>query len=102
MTRTMSTPQHSPLPSPRYRFAAPLAGVWAGVVIGGSLVAAPARFQAPSFTPDVALEVRRAQFAWLGVTEVILCVALLVTAFGSAGSVGPSALRSSSVCSGSP
>lgn len=77
----MSTTPHSPLR--RHRFAAPFSGVWAGLVIGGSLVAAPAKFQAPSLTREVALDVGRAQFAWLGVTELVLCAALLVAAFGS-------------------
>lgn len=77
----MSTTLHTPLGSSR--FTAPLAGVWAGVVVGGSLVAAPAKFQAPGLTREVALEVGRAQFAWLGVTELVLGAALLVAAFGS-------------------
>lgn len=72
-----------PSPPGRHRFALPLAGVWAGVVLGGSLIAAPAKFQAPSLTREVALEVGRAQFAWLGIAELLLCAALLVAAFGT-------------------
>lgn len=71
------------IPIGRHRFAGSLAGIWAGVIVGGSLVAAPAKFQAPSLTREVALEVGRAQFAWLGVTELVLCAALLVAVFGS-------------------
>jgi len=56
-----------------------LAGLWAGAVLGGSLVAAPAKFQAKSLTLEVALDVGRAQFFWLGVTEAVLCLALLVS-----------------------
>lgn len=50
--------------------------LWAGLVLGGSFVAAPAKFRAPSLTMSVALEVGRAQFRWLGMTEAIIAVAL--------------------------
>lgn len=50
--------------------------VWAGVSLGGSLVAAPAKFRAPSLTRPVALDVGRAQFFWVGVTEAVLCAGL--------------------------
>ena len=55
-----------------------LAFLWAGVALGGSLVAAPAKFRAPSLTRPVALEVGRAQFLWVGVTEAVLCAVLIV------------------------
>lgn len=48
-------------------------------MLGGSLVAAPAKFRAPSLTLEVALDVGRAQFFWLGVTEALLCGALLLS-----------------------
>jgi len=54
-----------------------LALLWAGVSLGGSLVAAPAKFRAPSLDRPTALEVGRAQFLWVGVTEAVLCVALV-------------------------
>ena len=60
--------------------AAPaLALIWAGVSLGGSLVAAPAKFQAPSLELATALEVGRAQFLWIGITEAILCVSLVLS-----------------------
>ena len=43
-----------------------IALVWAGVAIGGSLIATPAKFQAPSLSMTTALEVGRAQFFWVG------------------------------------
>ena len=55
--------------------------LWAGLVLGGSLIAAPAKFQAPSLELPVALEVGRAQFLWVGYAEAACCgamVALLV------------------------
>ncbi len=55
-----------------------LAGLWAGVALGGSLVAAPAKFQSALLTLPVALDVGRVQFFWLGVTEAVLGVAFLV------------------------
>ena len=53
-----------------------LALIWAGVSLGGSLVAAPAKFEAPSLDLPTALEVGRAQFFWLGFTEAVLCALL--------------------------
>ena len=54
-----------------------LALVWAGVTIGGSLIAAPAKFGAPSLDLPTALEVGRAQFFWVGIAEGALCAALV-------------------------
>ena len=51
--------------------------VWAGVTIGGSLIAAPAKFGAPSLDLPTALEVGRAQFLWVGIAEGALCAALV-------------------------
>ncbi len=56
------------------------AALWAGAVLGGSLIAAPAKFQAQSLTLEVALDVGRAQFRWLGALELGLCVALILFA----------------------
>lgn len=51
---------------------------WAGGAIAGNMIAAPAKFQAPSLTLPVALEVGRAQFFWLGVAEAVCACALLL------------------------
>lgn len=56
-----------------------IALVWAGVVVGGSVIATPAKFQAPSLTLPTALEVGRAQFLWVGVGEAVLCAAFLLS-----------------------
>lgn len=53
--------------------------VWAGVSLGGSLIATPAKFQAPSLSMPTALEVGRAQFQWVGLGEAVLAVALMIT-----------------------
>ena len=53
--------------------------VWAGVVIGGSLIAAPAKFRVPSLTSTTALEVGRAQFSWIGVSEAAMCNAIVLS-----------------------
>lgn len=58
-------------------YAPVLALLWAGVSLGGSLVAAPAKFRAPSLDRPTALDVGRAQFLWVGVTEGVLCIALV-------------------------
>ena len=51
--------------------------VWAGVTIGGSLIAAPAKFGAPSLDIPMALEVGREQFFWVGIAEGAACAALI-------------------------
>lgn len=60
--------------------------IWAGVSLGGSLIAAPAKFQAPSLSLSTALEVGQAQFRWMGVTEAILCTGMIISLF-----LGPTA-----------
>lgn len=56
-----------------------LMGLWAGLVLGGSLIAAPAKFQAASLTRSVALDVGQHQFFWIGIAEMVLCAALIIT-----------------------
>ena len=56
---------------------AALAVLWAGVALGGSLIAAPAKFQAPSLSMPSALEVGRAQFLWVGIGEALVCGLLI-------------------------
>ncbi len=53
-----------------------LASLWAGVVLGGSLIVAPAKFQVPSLTIPQLLEVGQAQFYWVGNAEIIFAVLL--------------------------
>jgi hypothetical protein len=55
-----------------------IALIWAGVALGVAMIAAPAKFQAPSLTLPVALDVGRAQFLWGGISEGVLCVAFVV------------------------
>jgi len=54
--------------------------LWAGVVIGVSFLAAPAKFAAPSLTLPVALEVGREEFGALGTVELVLLAATLALA----------------------
>ena len=62
--------------------------LWAGVTIGGSLIAAPAKFGAPSLDLPTALEVGREQFFWVGVAEGAACAALIgALVFRAAGAV---------------
>lgn len=55
-----------------------LALLWAGVVIGCSFIATPAKFMAPSLSLPTALEVGRATFQSLVVAELILAVLCVV------------------------
>jgi hypothetical protein len=50
-----------------------LALLWAGVVIGCSFIATPAKFKAPSLNLPTALEVGRVTFRSLVVAELVLC-----------------------------
>lgn len=54
--------------------------LWAGVVLGGSLIAAPAKFQVADLSLPVALQVGRATFSWIALAELgfacILCITL--------------------------
>lgn len=52
--------------------------LWAGLSLGGNIIAAPAKFQVESLTTTELLQVGRAQFAWLGVTEMVLSGALIL------------------------
>ncbi len=52
--------------------------LWAGLVLGGSLIAAPAIFQAQTLSLPVALDVGSAQFLWIGIAEGALCAAFLL------------------------
>ena len=53
--------------------------IWIGLIIGVAFIAAPAKFQAPSLTLPVALEVGRAQFSWGAIAELILSALLLLS-----------------------
>ena len=55
--------------------------LWAGVVIGVSFLAAPAKFAAPSLTLPVAMEVGRHEFGVLNLVEVGFAVVTLALAF---------------------
>ncbi len=53
------------------------AGIWAGVVVGGVLIAAPTEFRIGSLSLPLLLEIGRVQFYWVGTGEAFLCSALL-------------------------
>jgi hypothetical protein len=65
----------STAPSGRFRT---FAGICAGLVIGGSLIAAPAKFVTASLMLPIALYVGRAQFAWLAVGEGVVILGPIV------------------------
>jgi hypothetical protein len=57
-----------------------LLAVWAGIIIGVSLIATPIKFQAPSLTLQTGLEIGRYTFRLLGRVELCLVVAAVVAA----------------------
>jgi hypothetical protein len=54
--------------------------LWAGVLIGVSFLAAPAKFDAPGLTFPVAMEVGRREFGALNLTELVVAVVTLALA----------------------
>jgi len=58
----------------------PLCLIWFGIVIGISVIEAPAKFRAPSLTREVALDVGRTVFGVLNKVELVILVLLLLTA----------------------
>ncbi|MDA7422107.1 hypothetical protein [Tritonibacter multivorans] len=54
-----------------------LLSLWAGLAIGGNLIAASAKFQVTALSTAEHLMIGRAQFAWLGIAEMLLAAALL-------------------------
>lgn len=83
MERTFSTP-----PVDIAHAAVPL--VWAGLLVGVSFIATPAKFYAPSLSLPVALDVGRVTFALFNIVEWISLAALVVAVVFS----GPSAFSS--------
>lgn len=51
--------------------------VWAGLSLGGNLIAAPAKFQVSSLSIAQLVSVGRAQFAWLGLAELGFATAVI-------------------------
>jgi Domain of unknown function (DUF4149) len=54
--------------------------LWAGVLIGVSFLAAPAKFDAPGLSLPVAMEVGRREFGALNLAELVLAVVTLALA----------------------
>lgn len=51
--------------------------LWAGIVIGGSLIAAPAKFQVDELTMPVALQIGRITFRWIACAELGLATLVI-------------------------
>jgi Domain of unknown function (DUF4149) len=65
--------------SARYALGA-LIMLWAGVLIGVSFLAAPAKFGAPGLSLPLAMEIGRREFGALNLTEIALAVVSLALA----------------------
>ncbi|HEY3780328.1 MAG TPA: hypothetical protein VGL56_04535 [Fimbriimonadaceae bacterium] len=55
--------------------------LWAGIIIGCTFIATPAKFQAPDLSLPVALEIGHVTFRWVGMVEAIFAPILLVAFF---------------------
>ncbi|TLP67120.1 hypothetical protein FEE96_07165 [Parasedimentitalea maritima] len=60
------------------KFTSAVFFIWAGLSVGGNILAAAAKFQVSTLTTAELLLVGRAQFAWLGNAEWILCATVLL------------------------
>jgi len=60
--------------------AAAVALIWAGLSLGGNMIAATAKFQAPGLPMQALLQVGRAQFDWLSGAEWLFAGAVTVSA----------------------
>lgn len=59
-----------------------IALLWAGLLLGGSIIAAPAKFQVEQLPLALALQVGRAQFYWVSIAEAIfIALALMMVVF---------------------
>lgn len=58
----------------------PLCLIWFGIVVGISIIEAPAKFSTPSLTREVALDVGRTVFGVLNKVELVIFGLLLVLA----------------------
>lgn len=54
--------------------------VWAGIIIGVSLIATPVKFQAPSLTISTGVEIGRYTFRLLARIELCFLIAVIITA----------------------
>jgi hypothetical protein len=54
--------------------------IWAGVLIGVSFLAAPAKFATPGLSLPLALEIGRREFGTLNLTEIALAIVTLALA----------------------
>ncbi len=59
---------------------APLCFIWFGIVVGISVIEAPAKFKAPSLTREVGLDVGRIVFGVLNKTEIVIYVLVVLLA----------------------
>jgi len=53
--------------------------IWAGLLVGGSLIAAPAKFQVASLSLTTALEIGQVTFRWVGIAEAVLAFTLILS-----------------------
>lgn len=65
----------------RHTMIIALSFLWAGLSLGGNLIAAPAKFQVASLPVSTLLQIGQAQFNWLGTSQwvfVVLIVLLVI------------------------
>lgn len=62
---------------PRSIIAPTILLLWSGLALGGNMIAAPAKFQVDQMPLDDLLRIGRAQFAWLGVAELVFAASFI-------------------------
>ncbi|MBT1001389.1 hypothetical protein KIH31_02130 [Paenarthrobacter sp. DKR-5] len=66
--------------------------LWLGMIAAISLIETPLKFRAPGITVPLGVGIGRLVFKALNRVELVLCAALVATAFVSAGSAGSEAV----------
>jgi hypothetical protein len=51
--------------------------LWGGLALGGNMIVAPAKFQVEQLPLEDLLRIGRAQFAWLGVAEIVFAAGFI-------------------------
>ncbi|MEH6631380.1 MAG: hypothetical protein V7776_11155 [Halopseudomonas aestusnigri] len=62
----------------RHTMIIALSFLWAGLSLGGNLIAAPAKFQVASLPVSTLLQIGQAQFNWLGTSQWIFVVLIVL------------------------
>lgn len=67
----------------RHSIIIALSFLWAGLSLGGNLIAAPAKFQVVTLPVSTLLQIGQAQFNWLGISQWVFVVLIILSVAAS-------------------